>query len=74
MRKLCINSSEIGIILGKKPSTAQKLLRTIKDAYGKKKHQSVTIREFCDFECLPYEEIFNMLNGIDLASDKTSTK
>ena len=63
MKRLCINSSEVAIILGKGTSTAQRILRTIKDAYGKAKHQEVTIREFCEHEDLPYEEVFNMING-----------
>lgn len=63
MKKLCINSNEVATILGKGISTAQKLLRTIKDAHKKEKRQKVTIREFCEYENLPYDEIFNMLNA-----------
>lgn len=63
MKKLCINSAEVAIILDKGISSAQKILRTIKDVHKKAKHQQVTIREFCEYENLPYEEVFNMLNA-----------
>lgn len=63
MKKLCINSNEAAKILGRELSTAQRILRAIKDAYGKKKHQFVSIREFCEYVDLPYEEIFNMINN-----------
>lgn len=62
MEKLCINSTEVAELLGKSQTTAQTLLRTIKDAYGKKKYQVITIKEFCDYQGLPYEEVFNMIN------------
>lgn len=62
VKKICINSDEVATILGVGKSTAQRLLRTIKDAHGKKKHQKVTIREFCAYEAVPYEEVYNMIN------------
>ncbi|MGJ8593529.1 MAG: hypothetical protein ACSHXF_13340 [Aquaticitalea sp.] len=62
MERLCINSSEVAELLGKSQTTAQTILRTIKDAYGKKKYQVITIKEFCDYQGLPYEEVFLMIN------------
>jgi hypothetical protein len=73
MKRLCIDAKEAAIVLGKAPSTAQTLLRTIKDALGKKKHQPVTIKEFCVYKDLPYEDIFNMINKIKPQDDKKST-
>ena len=64
MKRICIDAKEVAIILGKSQSTAQTLLRTIRDAYEKKKRQPVTIKEFCDYMELPFEEVFNMINGI----------
>ena len=64
MKRICIYPSDIVEILGKSPSTAQKLLRTIKDAYGKQKHQPVTIKEFCDYMALSFNDVFNMINKI----------
>lgn len=64
MKRIIIYPAEVAIILGKSESYSQKLIKSIKDAYGKKKHQPVSIRLFCDFMDLPYEEVFNMVNGI----------
>ena len=64
MKRICIYPSDIVEILGKAPTTAQKLLRTIKDAHGKKKHQMITIKEFCDYMALPFDDVFNMINKI----------
>jgi len=64
MNRLCIYPKEVAIIKGKSISYSRDLIRRIKDAYGKRKHQPVTIKEFCDYEGLPYEEVFNMINKI----------
>jgi len=64
MQRIIIYSAEVAVILGKSQSSSQKLIKTIKDVHGKKKHQPITIRMFCDFMDLPYEEVFKMVNGI----------
>ncbi len=65
MNRMCIYPSDIAILLGKSLATAQTLLRTIKDALGKKKRQNVTIAEFCDYQGLPYDEVNSMINKLD---------
>ena len=64
MNRLCIYPNEVAIITGKSMSSSRALIRQIKDVYKKKKHQLVTIKEFCDYEGLPYDEVFNMINKI----------
>ena len=64
MNRLCIYPNEVAIITGRSISSSRMLIRQIKDAYGKPKRQLVTIKEFCDYEGLPYEEVFNMINKI----------
>jgi len=64
LKRLCIYPNEVAIITGRSLSSSQALIRQIKDAYGKQKRQKVTIKEFCDYEGLPYEEVFNMINKI----------
>jgi hypothetical protein len=64
MRRLCIYPDEVAIITGKSISSSRELIRRIKDVYGKCKHQLVTIKEFCEYEGLPYDEVFNMINKI----------
>ncbi|WP_188653425.1 hypothetical protein [Yeosuana aromativorans] len=63
MYRYCIYPKEIAIILGKSYTHSCQLVRTIKDAHGKSSHQPITIKEFCDYMDLPYEDIFNMING-----------
>lgn len=64
MKRLCIYPDEVAIITGKSISSARELIRRIKDVNGKRKHQPVTIKEFCDYEGIPYDEVFNMINKI----------
>ncbi|REE24455.1 hypothetical protein DFQ09_104226 [Winogradskyella pacifica] len=69
MKQLCIYPKEVAVIIGKSQTTAQTLVRTIKDIHGKAKHQALTIREFCNYMDLPYEETFNMINNIPLKQE-----
>lgn len=64
LKKLIIHSTDVAVLMDVSPDTARRMLKRVKDAYGKQKHQSVTIREFCTYEDLPYEEVFAMLNGL----------
>ena len=72
MYRITIYPCEVAEILGIKLNTAQTLIRTIKDAYGKKKHQDVTIKEFCEYKGLPYMEVFHMINKLTPKHDKQS--
>ncbi|RSK40501.1 MULTISPECIES: hypothetical protein [Mangrovimonas] len=72
MKRLCIYPKEVAIIIGKSQTTAQTLVRTIKDIHEKEKHQALTIREFCDYMGLDYQEVFNMINNIKTNNDKQS--
>ena len=65
MKQLCIYPKEVAIILGKSQTYAQKLIRTMKDVYQKKRHQAVTIREFCEYMGLPYDDVFNSINRVE---------
>ncbi|MGM5470791.1 hypothetical protein ACS386_10995 [Flavobacteriaceae bacterium LMO-SS05] len=67
MNRLCIYPNEVAIITGKSISSSRELIRRIKDVHVKRKHQLVTIKEFCDYEGLPYDEVFNMINKIPYA-------
>ena len=72
MKRICIYPSDIIEILGKSLTTSQTLVRTIKDSLGKKKFQPLTIKEFCDYMDLPFEEVFNLVNNIKSKDDKKS--
>lgn len=73
MKRLIIHAKEVAIIKGQSVDTARKLLRTIRDARGKASRKPITIKEFCEYEDLDYEEVFNMINQISSVSNKTST-
>ena len=64
MKRIIITTNDIMFLTGKSESYSQKLIKVIRDAYGKKKHQPISIRLFCNFMDLLYEEVFNMVNGI----------
>lgn len=62
MYRFCIYPKEIAIILGKSETYSRNLVRTIKDVHCKSSYQPITIKEFCDYMDLPFEDIFNMIN------------
>jgi hypothetical protein len=64
MKRLCIYPNEVAAVSGRSISSSRALIRLIKDVYGKPKRQLVTIKEFCDYEGLPYDEVFNMINKV----------
>ncbi len=64
MKRIIITSNDVMFLMGKSESYAQRLIKSIRDAYGKKKHQPISIRLFCDYMDLSYEEVFNTVNGI----------
>jgi len=59
---LCIDTAQAAQILGKSQSSTCTLFRAIRDGSNKSKYQPITIREFCDYTDLPYDEVFNMIN------------
>ena len=63
LKQLIVHTRDVAIIKGIGEDTARKLIKTIKDCYEKEKHQSLTIREFCEYEDLPYDEVFAMINS-----------
>lgn len=63
MKQLCIYPYEVSVILNRSISSSQELIRTIKAAHGKQKHQVVSIREFCDYVDLPYEDVYAAINS-----------
>ncbi|REG87718.1 hypothetical protein [Winogradskyella sediminis] len=73
MKQLCIYPKEVATITGKSQTTAQTLVRTIKDALEKEKHQVLTIREFCDYMGIPFEDVFNMINNIKTQEDRQAS-
>lgn len=64
MHRVCIYTKDIEWITGKSPRCAREIIRDIKLLHKKKKHQLVTIKEFCEYMDLPFGEVFNMINNV----------
>ncbi|MCY4779066.1 hypothetical protein ORI89_05355 [Sphingobacterium sp. UT-1RO-CII-1] len=57
-QRTCIYPKDISILLGKSYKQAVRISGTIRDAYGKKSHQYLTLEEFSEY------------TGIDIAAVK----
>ncbi|WP_223549320.1 hypothetical protein [Aestuariivivens sp. NBU2969] len=64
MHRICIYTQDIIILTGRSESYAREVLRDIRLLSKKQKHQFVTIKEFCDYVGLPYEDVFNRINKL----------
>ena len=61
MHRIILCCSDLELITGKSQKTCLKLIQTIKDALDKKKHQKLTIKEYCEYEGIQYEEVVEAL-------------
>jgi hypothetical protein len=62
MARLIIKPKDIEIILNVSPSYARRIVRVIKKAYDKEKHQKISIKEFCRYMGLDLKEVKDELN------------
>lgn len=62
MARLIIKPKDVEIILNVSSSNGRKLIRTIKKAYNKERHQIITISEFCRYMGLEVKEVKDELN------------
>ncbi len=63
MKRLCIYAKDVQMITGKGERFARKIIKQIKQKLGKKPHQFVSIKEFCDYVDLQYEEVYYTINN-----------
>jgi DNA helicase TIP49 (TBP-interacting protein) len=61
MKRICIYPKDVQIITGRSLRYCQELIKHIKMLLNKEKHQTVTIREFCDYMDFPFEDINDMI-------------
>ena len=61
LKRICIYPKDIQCITGKSDRYGRKLLRDIRQKLGKKSHQYVTIKEFCDYTGLKEDDIFKFI-------------
>lgn len=48
-RRLVVYPKDVENITGRKDRTARTLIQNIRKAFGKQKHQFITIKEFCTY-------------------------
>lgn len=63
MKRVCIYTHDIILLTGRSESYARELLKDIRLLLKKERHQFVTIAEFCEHTGLPFEDVFNQING-----------
>ncbi|WP_312190357.1 hypothetical protein [Sphingobacterium sp.] len=56
-QRVCIYAKDVSILLGKSYKQAVRILRTIKDAYGKQLNQYITVEEFSAYTGIDVETI-----------------
>lgn len=61
MTRICIYTKDVQLITGKSERQSRNILMNIRDAYAKKKHQPITIYEFCDYMDFKINDILSML-------------
>jgi hypothetical protein len=61
MHRIILYCKDLEIITGKGKKCCWKMMQTIKDALGKQKHQNLTIKEYCDYEGINYDEVVKSL-------------
>lgn len=59
--RLCISPKDIALVLDLSPRQAQRKYQQAKDAYGKAKHQQLTVSEFAEYYGLPLADVIERL-------------
>lgn len=62
IKRLCIYPKDIMRITGRSERYSRKLLREVKDHFGKKSYQFVTAGEFAEYSGLDKDKIIEFLN------------
>ncbi len=60
-RKLLIYPSDIMLLTGKSESYARKEIQKLRIALKKEKHQKVTIKEYCQYYDIDYNDVLTAL-------------
>ena len=59
--RLCISAKDVATVLDLSPRQAQRKYQQAKDAYGKARHQHLTVHEFAAYYDLPLAEVIERL-------------
>ena len=63
MHRLCVYPHDAQKILGRSLNYCRKMIRDIKAHYNKKKHQYVSVEEFCEYTGLDPDKVYQELNN-----------
>jgi len=55
--RVCVYPKDVQRVLGKTYTQARLYLRRLKKDLGKQDSQLVSVREFCEYSGLPYEDV-----------------
>ncbi len=61
MKRLVIHTKDVMIVTGKSERYSRYLIKKIKEEIGKREHQYLTIREFCEYLGLNPDEVEEIL-------------
>lgn len=61
MKKVIITTGDIQNIIGIGERQARNIISKIRDYYEKEKHQLITVKEFCDYYGVKYDDICSKL-------------
>ncbi|WP_291117729.1 hypothetical protein [Flavobacterium sp. UBA6135] len=62
-KRVCIYPKDIQLITGKSYRQSTRLMRKIKDEYGKLDKEFLTIDEFCNYTGIKYDQIAHLIFG-----------
>jgi hypothetical protein len=62
MQRIFITTSDIQILTGKSSQTALRILQRIRLQFNKPEKSNVTFREYCEFEGVSINEVYEALN------------
>lgn len=56
-KSIIIRPKDIMMVYACSPATATRKMQLLRDVYHKKKHQAVTVNEFCKYFDIPVNEV-----------------
>lgn len=57
MKKVIITTGDIQNVIGIGERQARNIISKMRDYYNKEKHQLITVKEFCDYYGVKYDDI-----------------
>ncbi len=60
-KRICIYPQDVQLITGKSERYGRRIIKNIKDDLNKKKHQLVTIDEFCKYMGINEEKVNSLI-------------